>query len=572
MKENINQDDTLPQDHPRYESLEFRHKIIEGMKDLVVAEAGLIAHGRGECFDYIIGEKTNKFAEKAIKAAVALLLISERPIISVNGNTAALVPQELVKLSNTLSAPLEINIFYGKEGRVEAITDVLLKAGALNLLGTDETKMVEIEELSSNRRRVDPNGIKIADTIFVPLKDGDRTETLKKMIEKGLEQQEIIKILEEKLTRDHCYESGQILGSMCTDPLDFGKKVYLKYMHKNLGDPGLFPSTSNLEDELISEIGDLYGGKNIVGTFTTGGSEANIIAMRIARNLRLDIKKPEIIVPASAHASFDKGEDFLGIKIRKAELKANYELDMEHYESLINENTCGVVGIAGTTSLGLIDPIEEIEKLIEGKNIFFHVDAAFGGFVLPFLEKLKYKVPAWDFRVKSVNSITSDPHKMGFGIIPTGGFLIRDPTVLQKMGFEIPYLAGGGFKHFHIVGTRPGGTVIAFWAIMKHLGVEGYKKIVKECMDNTDYLVNRLSEIKGIKSAHKPEMNVVGITTEDGESICEIDDKLREKNWMAGKFLDFNLIRVAVMPHVTKDHLERFCNDLEEIVKELHVS
>ena len=392
------------------------------------------------------------------------------------------------------------------------------------------------------------------------------------MIDKGLEQQEIVKILEEKLKGDHCYESGQILGSMCTDPLDFGKKIYLKYMHKNLGDPGLFPSTAKLEDELISEIGELYGGKNILGTFTTGGTESNIIAMRIARKLRSDIKKPELIVPASAHASFDKGEDFLGIKIRKANLKDNFELDMKHFESLINENTCGVVGIAGTTSLGLIDPIEEIGKLVEGTNIFFHVDAAFGGFVLPFLKELGYDLPKWDFSVKSVSSITSDPHKMGLGIIPSGGFLIRDPSVLQKTGFEIPYLAGGGFKHFHIVGTRPGGTVISFWAIMRLLGIEGYKKIVKECMESTEYMINRVAKIDGVKIAVKPEMNVVGLTTENGESICEIDDELRAKNWMLGKFLNINLIRVVIMPHVTKTHLERFCDDLEEIVKKLHVS
>lgn len=392
------------------------------------------------------------------------------------------------------------------------------------------------------------------------------------MIDKGLEQQEILKILEEKLKGDHCYESGQILGSMCTDPLGFGKKIYLKYIHKNLGDPGLFPSTAKLEDELISEIGELYGGKNILGTFTTGGSEANLIAMRIARKLRPDIKKPELIVPASAHASFDKGKDFLGIKVRKAALKDKFELDMEHYESLINENTCGVVGIAGTTSLGLVDPIEEIGKLIEGRNVFFHVDAAFGGFVLPFLKELGYNLPKWDFSVKAVSSITSDPHKMGFGIIPTGGFLIRDSSVLQKTGFEIPYLAGGGFKHFHIVGTRPGGTVIAFWAIMRLLGIDGYKDIVKDCMENTNYLIKRISEIDGVKLAVKPEMNVVGLTTESGDSICEIDDKLREKNWMLGKFLDFNLIRIVIMPHVTENHLSRFCDDLEDIVKKLHVS
>ncbi len=386
------------------------------------------------------------------------------------------------------------------------------------------------------------------------------------MIEKGLNQQDILNILEEKLKSDHCYESGQILGSMCTDPLAFGKKVYLKYMHKNLGDPGLFPSTAKLEDELISEIGELYHGKNIIGTFTTGGSEANIIAMRIAKKLRPDIKKPEIIVPASAHASFDKGEDFLGLKIQKANLKDNFELDLEHYESLINKNTCGVVGIAGTTSLGLIDPIEKIGKLVEGKNIFFHVDAAFGGFMLPFLKELGYDIPKWDFAVKSVSSITSDPHKMGLGIIPTGGFLIRDPSVLHKTGFEIPYLAGGGFKHFHIVGTRPGGTVISFWAIMRLLGMEGYKKIVKECMESTEYLKKRIAEIDGVKLAVKPKMNIVGLTTENGESICEIDDKLREKKWMLGKFLDYNLIRIVIMPHVTQNHLSRFCNDLEEII------
>jgi len=171
----------LPKDHPRYESLKYRHKIIEGMKKLVVAEAGLIAHGRGECYDYILGERTNKLAINAMRAAVALLLISKNPIISVNGNVAALVPKELVELSEAVNAPLEINLFYRKAGRVDAITTVLKNAGASNILGMDESKMVEIEELSSNRRLVDPKGIKIADAVFVPLEDGDRTEALKRL-------------------------------------------------------------------------------------------------------------------------------------------------------------------------------------------------------------------------------------------------------------------------------------------------------------------------------------------------------------------------------------------------------
>jgi len=181
MNEKKKVDILIPIDHPRHESLEQRHKIIEGMKKLVVAEAGVIAHGRGECFDYILGEKTSEPAKRAIKAAVALLLISKNPIISVNGNVAALIPNDLVTLSGLLNAALEINLFYRKPGRVEAIADMLREAGANAILGENENEMVEIEELSSNRRRVDCNGIKIADTVFVPLEDGDRTEALKKI-------------------------------------------------------------------------------------------------------------------------------------------------------------------------------------------------------------------------------------------------------------------------------------------------------------------------------------------------------------------------------------------------------
>jgi tyrosine decarboxylase/aspartate 1-decarboxylase len=389
------------------------------------------------------------------------------------------------------------------------------------------------------------------------------------MQEEGLEKREILNLLEKKLKKDFSYDSGFILGSMCTEPLDIAKEIYVKYVSKNLGDPGLFLGTAALEEELIFEIGALFGNKNIIGTFTTGGSEANLIAMRIARNLRSDIKNPEVVVPASAHISFDKAADLLKLKLRKVKLMDNFQVDLNHFESLINKNTCAVVGVAGTTSLGLIDPIEKIGNLVEGKNIFFHIDAAFGGFVLPFLKRLGYQIPLWDFSVKSVDSITADPHKMGLGIIPSGGYFIKDALILQKTGFEIPYLAGGPFKHFHIVGTRPGGPIIAFWVILKYLGINGFKEIIRKCMENTEYLAQRISEINGIKLAADPIMNVIGITTENGDSICEIEDALRNNNWMLGKFLDLNLIRVVIMPHVKREHLSNFVSDLEKIVKKL---
>ena len=180
-------------------------------------------------------------------------------------------------------------------------------------------------------------------------------------------------------------------------------------------------------------------------------------------------------------------------------------------------------------------------------------------------------MPPWDFGVKQVKSITADPHKMGLGAIPTGGFFLRDHSVVHTVSFDIPYLAGGNFKHFHFVGTRLGAQVIAFWAILKYLGIEGFVKIIKECMDNTNYLVKLVSEIKGIKLVATPEMNIVGITTESGKKIIKIDEELRKRNWMLGKFIDFNLIRVVIMPHVKKNHLLKFANDLEDITKTLKI-
>jgi 4-phosphopantoate--beta-alanine ligase len=169
----------IPPDHPRRVSLETRETIIEGHESHVVATAGLLAHGRGEAFDYLIGEKTTKLATKAIRAAVAALLSAEHPVISVNGNICSLVPNDLVELSEICGAPLEINLFYYRKEREDAIKAALITAGAKEVLGTHDRPSETIPELSSNRRKVDPEGIGAGDVILVPLEDGDRTEALK---------------------------------------------------------------------------------------------------------------------------------------------------------------------------------------------------------------------------------------------------------------------------------------------------------------------------------------------------------------------------------------------------------
>jgi 4-phosphopantoate---beta-alanine ligase len=168
----------IPPAHPRAKSLYTREMLVNGFRRGLVVPEGLIAHGRGEAYDYLIGERTTKIAQRAIRAAAAMLLLSKRPVISVNGNTAALCPDTVVELAKVTGAAIEVNLFYGAEEREMAIKAELEMHGAKEVLGVASAASARIPELQSQRRRVDPHGIYIADTVLVPLEDGDRAEAL----------------------------------------------------------------------------------------------------------------------------------------------------------------------------------------------------------------------------------------------------------------------------------------------------------------------------------------------------------------------------------------------------------
>jgi len=171
----------VPPGHPRAKSLIIREKLVEGFKNGIVVPEGLIAHGRGETFDYLLGETTTKYAYRAEKAAVCLLLLSNNSIISVNGNTAALCARELVNLSNISKSRIEVNLFHKSMVRSKAIARILKNENAEEVLGLNTRSRSTIKDISSNRKYVDKNGIMNSDTVFVALEDGDRTESLVKM-------------------------------------------------------------------------------------------------------------------------------------------------------------------------------------------------------------------------------------------------------------------------------------------------------------------------------------------------------------------------------------------------------
>jgi 4-phosphopantoate--beta-alanine ligase len=167
--------------HPRAKSLIIREKLVEGFRNGIVVPEGLIAHGRGEAFDYLLGERTTKYAYEAEKVAVCLLLLSNKPVISVNGNTAALCAKDLVNLSNITKSKIEVNLFHKSLTRSKAIARMLKKEDANEVLGLDAKLRSTLRYISSNRKFVDKNGIMNSDTVFVALEDGDRTESLVKM-------------------------------------------------------------------------------------------------------------------------------------------------------------------------------------------------------------------------------------------------------------------------------------------------------------------------------------------------------------------------------------------------------
>lgn len=384
------------------------------------------------------------------------------------------------------------------------------------------------------------------------------------MDDEPIDKQDILKELEELHKLDHDYSDGRILGSMCTEAHPFAKEVYCKFLDTNLGDPGLFKGTKHIEEEVIKSIGELLSLDKAYGNIVTGGTEANLMAIRAARNHARKYKgitHGEIIIPESAHFSFKKAADMLNLKIVEAKLDDDYKIDVESVKESISDKTVAIVAIAGTTELGLIDPIEEISKIALENNIYFHVDAAFGGFSIPFLRQLGYDLPVFDFSLEGVCSITVDPHKMGLAPIPAGGIIFRCEEYLEVMAVDSPYLTVK--TQSTIVGTRLGASSAATYAIMKYMGKSGYSKVAKTLMDNTKFFSEGLKEL-GYEIICEPELNIVAFNHPSMDTNV-LAEKLEDLGWKVSVAKCPVSIRVVLMNHIKRNHLEELLKDLEEI-------
>jgi tyrosine decarboxylase/aspartate 1-decarboxylase len=306
-----------------------------------------------------------------------------------------------------------------------------------------------------------------------------------------------------------------------------------------------------------------------MGAILSGGSEANITALWAIRNNKIARFKainnpPEVIAPNSVHISIDKAADLLGLSLIKIPTTPQYQMDIPVLENAITKRTIGVVGVAGTTALGTIDPLDKINEICLTNDLDYHIDAAFGGLVFPFLQNSE-ELFKLSFNLESLSSMTIDIHKMGRVPIPGGGILWRDKIYPAAIKFTLPYLAGSPQQHT-ISGTRSGASAIAFATLWDQLGFEGFQQIVYKCIKNTQFLSQELKK-RGFLFKVKPVINILGvkIPNDFNIDIYTLHEELWKNGWTTTIVDDF--LRFVVMPATDRFHLEELLSLIDQILR-----
>lgn len=345
------------------------------------------------------------------------------------------------------------------------------------------------------------------------------------------------------------------------------------HMYNMLGEFGPMASLKELETEAITWAGRLFHSptQHVYGDITSGGTESNLLAVLTARNWarknRPYIKTPEIILSETAHPSFAKAAELFGMKIKYIPPRKDFRVDVDALVNAISPETVLIVGSAPCYPFGVVDPIEDLANLAKKHGILCHVDACLGGFHLPFVEKLGYQTPVFDFRLPGVTSISSDLHKFGYGPRGSSFVIYRDKDLWRKQFFISQNWSGYIYLTRTLQGSRPGGIVMAAWAAMKFLGEEGYLTFTEKTMQTADDLQKRINQIEGLKVLSNPEGGIFAFTTtDDALDVYSISEVMKEKyGWWIDPQQNPPSIHMTLSP-VHFEIKEKFLRDLEETI------
>ena len=370
------------------------------------------------------------------------------------------------------------------------------------------------------------------------------------MQETGWTRTKVLAELEKARGEDFTFADGSILGSMCTAPHALAAEAHALFLETNLGDPGHFPGAARLEAEVLADLASLlHAPEGAGGRIVSGGTEANLLACLIAKAVT---GKRKVVLPASAHFSFDKAARLMGLELVSVPTGADGRADVEAMTKAIGKDTALVVAVAGTTELGLVDPIEALAWHCQRNGVLLHVDAAYGGYLLPFLDRAERKPIPFDFSLPGVWSVCLDPHKGGMATIPAGALFLRDRRAWDTVAVASPYLSTR--TQSTLLGTRPGAPVAAAWAVHKHLGRAGFASVAETCLDNAVYLAAKLRTL-GVELVAQPELAVVTFRHADPAAVQK---RLEAQGFRVNLVTRMGAIRVVVNPHVTRAALDRF--------------
>ena len=344
-----------------------------------------------------------------------------------------------------------------------------------------------------------------------------------------------------------------IIGSMTTFPHPLAQFVYSMYQLFNANDVALYSEVRNLELEAVEMLGEILGCENCVGMITTGGSEANLAALYLAR----EHGYTKVYIARTAHDSLFKAIKLLKLDAVEVKYDSYFRIDPDDFEKKCVENGAGIlVTTLGTTGTGSVDRVAELSSIAKRCNVVIHVDAALGGFVIPFINAELGEV----FRYQNVVSATMDPHKLGLVPIPAGGLVVRDEQWFSPLYFESRYMPAR--YQIGILGTRNAGSIAATWAMLMYMGWDGYRRQALSLFERTRFLVENVRS-SGFEVVGEALAPVVCIPIEH-------ESKALEYLWSKGLYVYrcgiVRGIRIVVMPHVRREHLETVVRELRNFI------
>lgn len=403
-------------------------------------------------------------------------------------------------------------------------------------------------------------------------------ERHEKLPQDGWGRDKILNILTEMSEKERGrWESGFVSGGIYhgeKEHIEFLNQAYSLHSQSNPLHGDLFPSATKFEAEIVSMVATMMGkGKTSdelepVGTVTSGGTESILLAMKTYRDkafLEKGIKAPEMILPESAHAAFDKASQFFGIKQVKIKLNPDFTVDANEVRRKINKNTIVIVGSAPSFPHGIIDPIEALSEIAFEHGLGFHTDACLGGFIIPFAEKLGYPVPKIDFRLRGVTSMSVDTHKYGYAAKGTSVVLYRNEDLRHHQFYTNTEWPGGLYFSPTLAGSRPGGLSAACWAAMMNMGESGYLNATDSILKTAELIKTGIAQIPEIKILGNP-LWIIAFGSEI-VNIYEVLDQMNRKGWNLNGLHKPACVHIALtLRHTQPGVAERFVSDLKGAV------